>query len=214
MPDPEGWAKWLWAFWWLRGALTAGALVSLIPSFTGFSRYEFLRAVNAFIVQWNNIAGFVGSYIGRIPYIPDLSPAMVNSLVISILTYTPIITYYVIRLVRYEHQKKDHFTPFVLILAVGVMAFFLNYSIDKINNYKSTTEWFFALSTLLVSIVHVAMFIRTNCLYVPGYGKGLFSTLSLIFTLQVIYLLNIPFVVEGINNLSCWGAYIQESCSP
>ena len=214
VPNPEGWAKWLWGFWWLRGALTAGALLSLIPSFTGFSRYEFLRAVNAFIIQWNIIAGFLGSYLGRIPFIPELSSTMVNALVLVGSIYFPLYGYGLLRIrARYKMIAKTVTFVFLSMFTFPLFTYTFYLAIKGVKVPVSRIDWYISLVILGFMVAAAGRTIVFNCLYIPGYGKGIVSVIAFILTLQIFYVLNVPKIVEDINRLSCLGAYIQEDCS-
>ncbi len=83
------WQRWLERFWFLRGVAAAVALAALVPEITDLSRWEFLRAFEWLVTNWNAWAKEIGALIGNLPWMPRLSARAVNALMLCLCLFLP-----------------------------------------------------------------------------------------------------------------------------
>lgn len=77
------WKDWVHRFWWLRGVAAAMTLAALVPKFVDVSRYEFLAAFNAVVLEWNRFCAWLGEIIGPILFLGEIPPIVVNTAIFS-----------------------------------------------------------------------------------------------------------------------------------
>jgi len=112
------WAKWVERFWFLRGVGAALAVAALVPQVTDLSRWEFLRAFEALIFGWNNVAEWIGALVGRLPLLPTLSASTVNAIVIT----SSLIIPGAFALYKMEVMISDDWWFFVILTLGGAVA--------------------------------------------------------------------------------------------
>lgn len=213
----EFWKKYVVAFWWLRGAAAAVVIASLVEKITDFSRFEFLRAIHAAIVGWETLARIVGKLIGEIPYIPELSPNVVNALLFVSSVGIPS-AFAGFKYITDDYDEKE-FIKYVFSIFWGIsLSLLLVYiSFEAFKNLSLSMEgegvvgWYrvnkwqcircvFGISFGFLFIF--MMFLR-SFLYLPGFSRGVVHVCVFLITVEVLYLLEVPWVHEQINGFAC-----------
>ncbi|MEL6827019.1 MAG: hypothetical protein AAFN91_12285 [Pseudomonadota bacterium] len=65
-------------FWFLRGALLLIPAISLGSYVFDLSKIDVLTALHAVVLSWFSVAEWVGRFVGRIPFVPELDAAAVS----------------------------------------------------------------------------------------------------------------------------------------
>lgn len=205
---PGEWLRLLWvSLWWTRGAVAAISLVSLIPNITGFTKFEFLHAITAAIAGWNKLASYLGDLIGTIPFVPELSSTVINSIAILFTTIAPPLIYsasYI--LFSKEKYFRSSFVIFSLYMLFegGRISYNLMVNIDNgIIGYTSVGPDYSSVFENITGLLFVAIFFIYSLFAVPNYAKGFFTVMTFLITLQILYFLNTPWLIDSVNNLSC-----------
>lgn len=75
----------LWGYWWLRGIAAALGLLLFVREFFGYSIFETTAAILALLNSWQDALSWIGRLIGRLPFIPPLTPdqALYLSLILT-----------------------------------------------------------------------------------------------------------------------------------
>jgi len=180
---PDHWKYWVSRFWWLRGVAAAFALTSLVPLLFDFSRYELLRALHAIIVGWNIALTKIGQFIGKFPFIPELSSDVMNTIIFISSVTLPLFFSFL--------------RTYISLLYSLFLAFFVTYTY----HHTITAEE----SDILVWIffIEISLTVILATFVLPSFGKGIIYVLTFIVTLEILYILSSPWLAEPINAFAC-----------
>ena len=197
------WKDWVRRFWWLRGVAAAITLAAIAPNYLNLSRYEFLRALHAIIVGWNMVAEILGDFIGKILFLPELSAATVNTAIFTLSVVIP--TFIAVTKVHYVSDRLLEYIPIspqsheansiALAIVVVLMPFFYYEMATK--GYSTDLYW------TIILIIATPLFLILPVIVLPGFGRGVLFFLSFIVTVEVLYILQAPWLAEHINTLAC-----------
>lgn len=223
MSDLEAKFKdWARRFWWLRGALGAMALTSIVPNFMDLGRYEFLRAIHAIVFGWDFAAEAIGRLIGLIPFVPEFSTAAVNLIIYySTVSIPSIVASSKLRSIPADFDYKKNrgilykFFKFVkkynlgyLINSNYLFSFFILLAplyvfFPEIIMPNTHPNSFLITTYLVLLIVNTVVLIGISILKLPGFGKGIVFVLTFFICVEALYLLEAPFIADQINHFAC-----------
>ncbi len=81
--------NWMNRFWFLRGAVTVFALLSLIEALLGWPKSELLRFVLAVVMSWNSGIELLSDLFSKLPMIPKLSVFVWNYIILTAVFIIP-----------------------------------------------------------------------------------------------------------------------------
>jgi hypothetical protein len=180
-------------------------------------------------VKWGSFAAWVGGLIGRIPFLPHIDGPIVTATLFAsaigvpaayhlweskwLARETPLPMAAPPRAVRL-YQHLVNYIQSLLILTIPVTAAFVflvavGYTrnplldmptleiaaFDAFFNQAAVFYGYFFTFTLALAFVVALIFMK-------GYAKGLFTVVTLIIALQLLYYLNTPGVAEFIRDAS------------
>ncbi|WP_419911974.1 hypothetical protein [Hoeflea sp.] len=212
-------SKWLETFWWTRGIFAAISVAALLPSIVDLSRYEFLRAFHASLIAWNDIASYVGHLIGKIPYIPAVSPYLINLCIFVATICVPtavgaahLTANSAIKQLNKNQSKLGNLEYGILHyswIALSVVVFFtfifmgtglyygvISGEIFEIKNVDDTTTTIGFLILFILSFYFGARLL-------PGFVRGVVTVIVFLISLEVLYWLQTPYLTGAINNFAC-----------
>ncbi len=201
----DRWQGWLKRFWWLRGIAAAMTMAALVPQFIDVSRYEFLASFHAMIVGWNEVCRWIGSIVGEIPFLPDLSDTQVSTIVFATTVGVPVaINFYVQR--RFARTEKESYSKFTenffeILLCIFPIVFLVLFYHSLV-----TVGLPRELVSILIFIPGALLFIGSwvwAILVLHGYGRGVLYSVTFILMMELLYMLNTPWLADQIRNLPC-----------
>ena len=185
------WESKLLKLWFIRGIMTAFPLLILLTKFTSISKFDYLRGFHALIFGWNKIISHIGSLIGKLPYVPDISPNVINGLILFSVSYQPL----KISLKTLEMKLKWTEQFYVLICYV-----FLSFLAD--NGVSAVSYWHPITWVLILAIGCLIIAFIYGLKHMPQYRRGILFTFGLCIALEAFYLLNLPVLSEGVRDFS------------
>ncbi len=210
----EIWKELVKQFWFLRGIAAAITLAEVVPRITDLSRFEFLRAFHALLVGWREVAGWIGSALGKLPLIPHISADVVNGAVFTASVGVPA-GFALIRLGNSQSavNRLDEFgIPRWSLWGFGATVPFFLYGIymtATVPGYLETwqgraEEQGEILSLVEVSILSLFVLAAFLCALITlkGYARGLIVFVSFVITLQLLYWINTPWLADFIRSIS------------
>jgi hypothetical protein len=192
--EGENLKAWARGFWFGRGVVAAMSLVAFIPTIVDLSRWELLRAFHAIVFGWNKLCYLVGSLIGHLPFLPQLSATAVSTIAFTGAFIIPIFCSLWIMV----FETKDRGTKYYLMGLSIVVSVGMPYEYYDLMSQGLKHAGLINLSSFVLVL---SFFALGAVLMLPGYGKGLAFTIAFIFTVELLYVLNTPWIAEQIKHI-------------
>lgn len=184
----EAWTK---RFWWLRGVLSAFAMLAIANEGLSWERFSFLRAAHATLTYWNVVAETIGSRLSDWLHLPKLEAPEVNSIILCSATIIP---FYAASF--YKKQSRLFYVRWVVMMIVMTPIYFMYFS------WVLDTNSHFLISFAIITTALFLQF-RVVLLKFPEYAKGMISVVLCLATLELMYLLHLPIVRDAVDAFSC-----------
>lgn len=214
--------------------LAALVITSFVTSFTGLSRYQFLAPLHFAALAWGETTAWIGWRLGRLPFIPELSSELVNTVVFfsvigipsGIVSSRLIYENILVQIGKWSSNPKtvkelaanfvliSVVVPFSLLRLIGAfsvptVAFLISQvafdparpttELDEIIDFDGDHYW-----TVRITITALILIPFLVSLYsLKGYAKGLFTIVSLLGALELLYWANAPGLPMWIDAYVC-----------
>lgn len=206
-------------------------LTTLVPNFTDLSRFQFLRAFQVVLLEWNRFTGFLGRLIGHLPFVPDLPSWLVNAMLFSMSICVPAaygffarstISNVDVAAIRSIPQRlvdrpvglqglRNALGPayplfaesLYFVLAIFVIPFVVFSPFDIV--YADDTlfpVWIYKIA-IGFWVLATVFFIVVGVFSIPRFAKALFVTISFLVTLELLYVANTPTLSTWIDRYYC-----------
>lgn len=152
--------------------------------------FEFLRLTHAIMVLWGELAAELGQWVGKLPWIPALDEAQVNSFIVCGAVMLPPAAQIFTR-----RQSLIFYLRWGAYIFIFLPVVFLWFS-----HLFRTNDPILAL--LLISVGVFSSF-RTVLRIYPGFGRGIFTGFTFFFVLEALYVMQVPFFSEKANEFAC-----------
>lgn len=181
-------------FWFLRGVAAAFSVVQFLPRIFDVSRWDVLRAFHALLVCWDDAMRWLGRLVGRIPWLPDIPPEVMNATVFASAIALPA------WLVAFEPRPHPLIATmrWVMIASFTALAAVLYLMAASSPAVLLTDNWSGQLLVVGAIATFVAFWIFA-LMRIGGYFRGLVFILMFTATMQVLYYLNAPWVGDWIR---------------
>lgn len=179
--------------WWLRGATAAISLIALIQTFIPLDYKDTLRGFHAAITSWNKVASAIGSIISKVPYSPQLTGDQISAITLILSSVVPL-TIILWHDTDEESSITEVLTSRALALGLGIthsIALF-EMTANKGDPLTNAMSWSFVSTGVLMS-----------CFLIKGYFKGFIHVVVFILSIELMYLLSLPYISDGIKRFSC-----------
>lgn len=154
------------------------------------------------MVLWGELAAELGRWVGKIPWIPTLDEAQVNSFIVcGAVVFPPAIQIFTRR------QSLIFYLRWVAYVFIFLPLVFLWVS----HLFRTNAP---ILALLLISVGVFSSF-RTVLHIYPSFGRGIFTGFTFFFVLEALYLMQLPIFSEKANKFACSVLDIpDDDCQP
>jgi hypothetical protein len=141
----------------------------------------------------------LGDFIGRLPFVPDISPDVLNAILFASAVGIPS-----------GYKAAATFWPEGRFLTAAVLFFvcfvaFISWTFGDLFVWDSPGDYFFdPYAAIVVPLTFTFALVRLR-----GYAKGFISVLTFIATIQILYWLNAPWFADWVNREINGSSYPQ-----
>lgn len=209
-------------FVWIRGSVTAVAVLALLSNLLDLTQYELLSAFNAVILSWKIVANQISSLLPSIWPFTLISPLLVQATIFSASISSTLL--YATSNIDYDRiENISRYSPLYIFQYITIKTGIVDFFMKRPNTYRvikfSLPLLFFVLFLMLYILVYISDF---NDIYklLPlliciallfyiatvisrSFRNGVYTVIAFIFTLEALYVLQAPFVSEAIRNYNC-----------
>lgn len=213
---PNTWDGWVERFWFLRGVAAALVLLQLIPEFIDLSRWELLRAFHAMLIGWNRVASAIGDLLELLPFVVEVEAKWVNFALFAGAVSFPVamlaanIGLRAISSFWNGAQSLQEFAPvavwtfvasiilflvptipYGIAVGIGGLDLLAHFFVVPVSRGEYFSGWHIVLP-IVFWLVALQQF--------RGYRRGIVLVATFALTLELLYLVNAPFVSEAIRD--------------
>lgn len=208
------WVGWIKKFWFLRGAVAAITLSTLIPKYTSISYLEFLRVFNVLIIAWNQITLGFANYLASFEILRFVNHAMVNTFILASTFVLPALLF----LFREKSRFLEALTVQVVysggipspLRATNKTTAKVVYLIYVLSLFAAVPWTYFLLanpdldSPLTTMMLATIGYCFVGALFtLNGLFNGMVTVVVFVGTLQLLYYFNTPVLTETVNRWAC-----------
>ena len=199
------------SLWYARGVTCAIALTGMIETVTSVGRNQFLRGIHAVAVGWNKIASEIGSFVGKIPFIPEYSSLSINVLILISMGYLPMIMLSVPykevfspkkigspkEQLASSQRKSLHLMGTIVFLYLALSGAPHISAEGEASHGSDLISAYLLVGVLVVYLLMALVQFRK-------YQIGFIHFVLFLVTLQGLYFLNLPVLGDILNQFSEW----------
>lgn len=182
------------ASYFVRGAGTALALLTIFPNFLPFHALDLLAGTYYIIMKWNEFAGAVGKFLGEMFGIDEIAAEVITALIIA-LSIGPFYSLAILRSEWGQHTGVVQSSAFWIRALAGFFGVLL--MTPHLFAAPPTDSFFWAALVAVLLPLLVALRI------LPAYRAGFLSVVGFVMFMEGAYFMGSEWVQEVFDNAVC-----------